>query len=131
MKTKTVTYEYHHMGIPTHESRPGERYSSTFGMYTSGGENSEFRVQYHRFDEDSPLHPILKNKPHVAFKVDSIDEAILDKEVVLGPYFPFEGFRVAVIIDAESGAPIEFIETSLSEEEIWGEPKVGSVIYPE
>jgi hypothetical protein len=131
MKTKTVRYEYHHMGIPTDQVRPGERYSSTFKMYTSGGENSEFRVQYHRFEEDSPLHPVLKTRPHVAFKVDSIDEAIQGKEVALEPYFPFEGFRVAVIIDAESGAPIEFIETALSEEEIWGEQKVGSVIYPE
>jgi hypothetical protein len=131
MTTKTVQYEYHHMGIPTNEVRPNERYSSTFKMYTSGGENSEFRVQYHRFEEDSPLHPILKTKPHVAFKVLDMDAAIENKNVVLGPYFPFEGFRVAVIIDEESGAPIELIETTLSEEEIWSGPKTGSVIYPD
>jgi hypothetical protein len=131
MTTKTVTYEYHHMGIPTHEIRPNERYSSTFKMYTSGGENSEFRVQYHRFEADSPLHPLLKTKPHVAFKVDDMDAAIKGRNVVLGPYFPFEGFRVAVVIDEESNAPIELIETLLSEEEIWSGPKTGSVIYPE
>lgn len=131
MKTKTVTYEYHHMGIPTDQKRPGERYSSTFKMYTSGGENSEFRIQYHRFEPDSPLHPILKTKPHVAFKVDSIDDAIQGKQVILGPYYPFDGFRVAAIIDEESGAPIELIETTLSEEEIWSGPKTGTVIYPE
>lgn len=131
MTTKTVKYEYHHMGIPTTQKREGEKYSSTFKMYTSGGQNSEFRIQYHRFEDDSSLHPLIKTVPHVAFKVKSIDEAIKGKEVILGPYFPFEGFRVAIIIDEESGAPVEFIETTLSEEEIWNTPKGKSVIYPE
>ncbi|QDQ25542.1 hypothetical protein FNU76_03780 [Chitinimonas arctica] len=131
MNTKTVTYEYHHLGIPTTQKREGERYSPTFKMYTSGGEDSEFRVQYHRFDDDCPLHLILKTVPHVAFKVSNLDEAINGKNVVLGPYCPFEGFRVAAIIDENSGAPIEFVETNLSEEDIWMKPKGNSVIYPE
>ncbi|VVC75602.1 hypothetical protein AQUSIP_08920 [Aquicella siphonis] len=129
MSIKTVTYEYHHMGIPTTQERPGERYSSTFKMFTSGGENSEFRIQYHRFEEDSPLHPLIKTVPHVAFRVSSIDEAIAGKTVILGPYYPFAGFRVAMIDD--HGTPIEFIETTLSEEEIWSGPKANSVIYPD
>lgn len=129
MSVKTVNYEYHHMGIPTTQVREGEKYSSTFKMYTSGGQGSEFRIQYHRFEEDSPLHPLIKTVPHVAFKVDSIDEAIEGKTVILGPYFPFAGFRVAIIDD--NGTPIEFIETTLSEEEIWYGSKQNSVIYPE
>lgn len=45
------------------------------------------------------------------------------------PYYPFEGFRVVMVeID---GAPVEFIETNLSEDEILGESHKGSVIYPE
>jgi hypothetical protein len=131
MTVKTVTYEYHHMGIPTTEPKEGERYSSTFKMYTSGGGNSEFRIQYHRFEPGCPLHPIIKNAPHVAFKVNSIDEAIKGKTVLLEPYFPLEGFRVAMILNEESQTAIEFIETTLSEDEIWNAPKKKSVLYPE
>ncbi|KTC77087.1 hypothetical protein [Legionella brunensis] len=129
MTVKTTTYEYHHMGIPTDIPREGEKYSSTFKMYTSGGENSEYRIQYHRFEEDSPLHPLIKTMPHVAFKVSQLDEAIKGKEVILGPYEPFPGFKVAMI--AECATPIEFIETTLSEEEIWYSSHKNSVIYPE
>ncbi|WP_133139880.1 helicase [Legionella genomosp. 1] len=124
-----MNYQFHHVGIPTTEVRPGERYSAPFKMYTSGGE-APTRIQYHRFEEGCPLHPLLQTKPHVAFKVDSIDEAIRGKNVILEPYFPFEGFKVAAI--EENGWPIEFIETSLSEEEIWGGSAYkNSVIYPE
>lgn len=129
MTVKTIRYEYHHMGIPTNTVHENERYSSTFKMYTSGGENTEFRIQYHRFDADSPLHPLLKSTPHVAFKVSNLEAAIQGKEVILGPYAPFPGFKVAAIV--ECGAPIELIETTLSEEEIWYGDHSNSVIYPE
>lgn len=123
-----MKYKYHHMGIPTQIPQPNERYSSKFKMYTTPGAN-EFRVQWHRFEANSPLHPLLQEVPHVAFKVDSIDEAIKDKKILLEPYYPFAGFRVA-IIECE-GAPIELIETKLSEAEIWGDSHKNSVIYPE
>lgn len=129
MSVKTTTYEYHHMGIPTDVPREGERYSSTFKMYTSGGADNEFRVQYHRFEADSPLHPLLKTLPHVAFKVDNLEATIKGKEVVLGPYEPIPGFKVAAII--ECGSPIELIETTLSEEQIWHGDHSNTVIYPE
>lgn len=122
-----VQYEYHHMGIPTDKPRVGEKYSPTFKMYTTRGDN-EFRIQWHRFEEGCPLHPLIQSVPHVAFKVSSIEEAIKGKVILLEPYYPFENFRVAMVeID---GAPIEFIETNLSEEEIWGDHHNGSMIYP-
>lgn len=123
-----MNYVYHHMGLPSKEKRTGERYSPTMKMYTSGGE-APWRVQYHRFEDGCPLHPLLQSKPHVAFKVDSIDEAIDGKHVLLAPYFPMKDFRVAVI--EEHGAVIEFIETSLSEEEIWDDSlHQDSLLYP-
>ncbi|KTD35290.1 hypothetical protein Lmor_0737 [Legionella moravica] len=128
MTVRTIKYEYHHTGIPTSEIREGEQYSSTFKMHTSGGQDSEFRVQYHRFEEGCPLHPLIQSKPHIAFKVDNLELAIQGKEVILQPYEPFSGFKVAMI--AEQGVPVEFIETTLSEEEIWYGNHENSVIYP-
>ena len=124
-----IRYEYHHMGIPTAAIRENERYSSTFRMYTSDAAGSNFHVQWHRFEQDSPLHPLIQSFPHVAFKVTSIDQAIEGKKVLLGPYFPFEGFRVVMIEDG--GIPVEFIETNLTEEEIWSGVKKPSWMYPE
>ena len=85
-------------------------------MYTWGYETSEFHIQWHRFDDDCPLHPLIKTIPHVAFKVPDLQEAIKGKKVILEPYFPLKGYQVAFI--EENGAPIEFVETDLTEEEI-------------
>lgn len=123
-----LKYEYHHMGIPTHEPKENEKYSSAFKMYTTPG-NNDFRIQWHRFEKGCHLHPLIQSVPHIAFKVNSIHEAIKGRKVLLEPYYPFEGFRVAMV--EIEGAPVEFIETHLSEDEIWGESHKGSIIYPE
>ncbi len=121
--------KYHHTGIPTTKKRADERYSETFKMYTSGGE-APTRIQYHRFEKGCPLHNLIQTKPHIAFKVDRIDEVIDGKNVILEPYYPFENFRVAMI--EENGMPIEFIETNLTETEIWNDSShKNSVIYPQ
>lgn len=128
MSANNLIYTYHHFGIPTHEVKANERYSSTFKMFTTDG-NNPFRIQWHRFEEGSSLHSLVQTTPHVAFKVNNLDEAIKRKNVILAPYLPFSGFRVAMIEVA--GAPVELIETTLTEEEIWGKQHTKSVIYPE
>lgn len=91
-------------------------------MYTADNPG-KFRVQWHRFTHDSPLYPLLKTVPHVAFKVNSLSAAIEGEEIILGPYEPIDGYRVAVINDA--GVPIELIETTLSDDEIWPRARSG------
>lgn len=111
-----MKYEYHHIGIPVNEPREGERYSSVMDMYTSGGELPA-RIQYHRFGPNCPLDKLIQTVPHIAYKVIDLDMAIKGKNILLGPYFPIENFRVAMI--EENGMLMEFIQTDLTENEIW------------
>lgn len=119
-----VLYEFHHIGIPSSAVRDNERYSPMYRMYTSDGDCELARVQYHRFEVDSPLHPLMRTSPHVAFKVDDLEKAVLGKDLILGPYEPIDGFRVAVIDD--HGFPVELIQTALSDEEVWGRARSGT-----
>lgn len=68
-------YSFHYLGIPTQEVKPNEHYSEKFKTYTSDNPG-KFRIQFHRFEEDSPLHPLIKNNPHIAFKVENLMTAI-------------------------------------------------------
>jgi Periplasmic binding proteins and sugar binding domain of LacI family len=109
-------YEYHHIGIPTTERREGERHTPDFEMWSSGYEGSEFRVQWMRFEDDCDLRPLIQTVAHTAFKVDDLDRAIQGRTVIHGPEEPLEGFRVAFREDGD--APIELIETELTEDEV-------------
>lgn len=124
----SFTKSFHHMGIPTTEVKPEERYSERFKMYTTNSINEQYRVQFHRYEKDCPLHKLIQTMPHIAYKVSNIDEAIKGEDVIMEKYEPFTGYKVAMI--AIKGVPIEFIETSLSEEEIWDTQKhKNSIIY--
>lgn len=117
-----VKYTFHHFGIPLQDGVFEGAYSEKAGMYTVDNPG-QFRVQWHRFKNSSPLHNLIKTVPHLAFKVDNLLRAIEDEEVILGPYEPIDGFFVAMIND--NGAPIELIETTLSDDEIWERARSG------
>jgi len=63
-----VQYEFHHLGVPTQDVKPNERYNSQFGIYTSDSDCGIVRIQWHRFDADSCVDPVLRMLPHPAFK---------------------------------------------------------------
>lgn len=70
------------------------------------------------------MHPLLRKQPHVAYKVNDLAAAIAGHTVILGPYEPIDNYRVAVIDN--TGVPVEFIETTLSDDEILGPGENGA-----
>ncbi len=63
-----------------------------------------------RFDNDSPIHDLIKMVPHIAFEVDDLDLELarFDFNILTPPNSPGDGIRVAMI--EHNGAPIELIE---------------------
>lgn len=117
-----ISYVFHHFGIPSDTKRPNEVFSKATGMYTSDNPG-KFRIQWHRFTPDSPLHELIRTVPHVAFKVDDLQAAIAGEDLLLGPYEPIDDYLVAIVND--NGVPIELIQTSLSDEELWDRARRG------
>lgn len=126
MQMNGVQCSFHHLGIPTTEIKPGERYSPRFDMYTSDSDCESMRIQWHRFGPASSMHPIIQSQPHAAFKVDHLQRAIAGMRLLLGPYEPIEDFCVAMIED--HGQPIELIETTLTDDEIWSKATTESIL---
>lgn len=100
--------QFHHVGIPTTERRPGERHLPELGLHVSGFEDSPYGVEWMRFDPDCPLPMLVQTVPHVAFEVDDLERELEGHEVLIEPNSPSEGVRVAFIV--HNGAPVEFLE---------------------
>ncbi len=100
-------WRYHHLGIPTDVPRPDETYLEQFKLFVSGFPTSPYGIEWMRFEEDSPLHPLIKTLPHIAFEVDDLDAALEGEEILHPPGSPSEGVRAAMIV--VDGAPVELI----------------------
>lgn len=110
--------KFHHYGIPTQEKRVDESFVEIgdFKFYSTPFEGNKWHIQWHRFPEGHGLPELITKVPHIAFQVDDLDAEIKGCKVLLSPYSPLKGFRVAII--EEQGVPIELVETSLTDEEI-------------
>lgn len=100
--------KYHHVGMPTKEHKAGEEYLSSYKIYHSGFESSEFGIEWMLYEDDCTLPEIVKTMPHIGFEVDDIINAIRGKKVIIEPNSPSDGVVVAFI--EENGFPIELLQ---------------------
>ena len=77
-------------------------------MHVSGYESSPFRIEWMRFDPDSPVPDLVQKVPHVAFEVHDLEAALDGREVLIEPNSPSPGVRVAFVVD--NGAPVELMQ---------------------
>lgn len=103
-------WKYHHIGIPTDKIMENEKYIPHLKFYVSGFEKSPFGIEWMRFEEDSPIHELIKRVPHIAFEVDNLDLELSKRnfEILTEANSPSDDVRVAMI--KHNGAPIELIE---------------------
>jgi len=102
--------KFHHIGIPTDQPKAGEVHLADACLFVTPVDASEHRIEWLRFEANSPLPDVLKTTAHVAYEVDDLDAALKDREILLEPFVPMEGVRVAFILD--HGAPVEYMQIS-------------------
>lgn len=100
--------KYHHVGIPNEEIRQDEIPIPAVKAHVTNAEANPYGIEWIRFEADSPMPNIVKRVPHVGFMVDDIDAMIEGKMVIVRPFEPLPGLKVAFIL--ENGAPIEFLQ---------------------
>ena len=100
--------QFHHFGVPVNTTQPDEIYIEGGKVHITDAETHPYRVEYLRFDADSPMHPDIQNKAHAAFMVENLDEALQGQDVITEPFDATDTLRVAFIND--NGAVIELME---------------------
>ena len=108
-------WKFHHLGIPTNNMMPNEKYLPQFKFYVSGFSTSPFGIEWMRFEQDSPIDNLIQTIPHIAFEVENLDFELKNRDfkIITEPNPPSDGVRVAMI--EHDGAPIELIEFEKTE----------------
>jgi len=100
--------ELHHFGIPTSVKQNKENYMEGAKLYVTDAANSPNKIEFLRFEKDSPLPKLLQTTAHIAYKVKDLKKAMAGKEVLMQPFSPAPGLQVAFVV--EEGIPIEFMQ---------------------
>jgi len=102
--------KFHHTGVITDQKQKGEVYVAATKVWVTNPEEHPYRIEFLRFEPDSPVAPPVSNRCHTAYVVDDLDAEIRGKKVVLGPFDALEGLRVVFIED--KGAVVEYMQFS-------------------
>ena len=100
--------QFHHIGLPTNESHPGEYFVEDTKVWVTDPRKHPYLVEYLRFEPESPVKGPVRDLPHVAYRVDDIATELLGEQVLIEPFEPSPNFTVAFIL--KNGAVIEFMK---------------------
>lgn len=108
MRSAVFMKTFHHIGMPTTEPQPNETYVEDTKVWVTRPEDHPMRVEFLRFEADSPVTGPLRDMPHVGFRVDDIRAALEGEDVILEPFSPMEGLEVAFFM--KDGAVFEYMQ---------------------
>ena len=104
----SVTYRYHHVGIPTARPIAGMIHLDHLRIACTDHGSNPVGIQWMCYDAECPVPPLVREVAHVAFEVDDLELALVGKKVIIPPNSPSPGVLVAFI--EEAGAPIELLQ---------------------
>jgi hypothetical protein len=108
-----VKMEFSHIGLITNEKKPGMRYVPATKVWVNDFQNHPYHVEWLYFEADTPVTGPVREKPHVAYMVDSIKEASKGLKELLAPFDG--GIATVAFYETKDGAVVEFME--MKEEE--------------
>jgi hypothetical protein len=100
--------EFDHIGIPAPDKRDGMRFLESKRLWLTSPADHPYRVEWLWYEDGSPEAELVRTRPHVAYRVDSLEEALAGQQVIAEPFDVFGAVRVGFI--EVDGAPIEFVE---------------------
>ena len=71
-------------------------------------------IEYLRYEPESPVTGPLREKPHVAFRVEDLEWEIEGENVILGPFDANENLRVVFIY--RDGLVYEFMQSKVGKD---------------
>ena len=101
---------FDHVGLPTDQKHPEEMWVEETRVWVTDPLRDPQRIEWLRFEADTPLKGPVREMPHMAFRVDNLEREIEGAEILLGPFQPTPALRVVFVL--KDGAVFEFMESS-------------------
>jgi hypothetical protein len=109
--------EFDHVGLRTFKKQDEEDWVEATRVWVTNPKKHPFNVELLRYEDDSPASKTLKENPHIAYRVDNLEEASKGMKVLLAP-FEVGGFLKVGFFEYSDGTVIEFMQY-LADKDKW------------
>lgn len=111
--------KFDHIGLITDERQANEDWVEATKVWVTNPKTHPLGVEWLRFEPDTPVTGPVRDKPHVAYQVENLDEASKGMKVLLEPFWANEKLRVG-FFEYTDGSVVEFMEYTGSADEWFG-----------
>ena len=100
--------KFDHIGLITDEKKENETWVEATRVWVTDFKNHPYKIEWLRYEADSPVSGPVRETAHVAYQVDSIEKASEGLKVLLGPFDV--GFAVVGFYETRDGGVVEFMK---------------------
>ena len=100
---------FDHLGLTTSRRQSGERYVERTRVWVTDPAAHPYRVEWLRYEPESTVPALIRDNPHLAFRVDSIAREREGLETLIEP-FPSVAGHVVGFFRADDGVILELME---------------------
>jgi len=101
--------KFEHIGLITEEKKAGEDFVESTRVWVTNPKEHPFHVEWLRYEPDSPVKGPVRERAHVAYSVENLQEASKGLRVLLEP-FEVGGFARVGFYEYQDGAVVELME---------------------
>lgn len=99
---------FDHVGIPTDEPQADEQFVEETRVWVTNPRRHTYRVEYLRFEPDSPVAEVARTLPHVAYRVRDLEPWLQGAEIVIQPFVVKNWATIAYVL--KHGHCIEYMQ---------------------
>jgi hypothetical protein len=101
--------KFDHIGLITDIKKEDESWVEATRVWVTDYSKHPYRVEWLRYELDSPVTGPVREKPHIAYEVDDLAKVSEGLKVLLEPFEAVGGVRVG-FYEYEDGTVVEFME---------------------
>jgi len=114
---------FDHIGLITETKKDDEDWVESSRVWVTNPKTHPFKVEWLRYEPDTPIAGPVREQPHIAFRVERLDQASQGMKVLLEP-FEVGGFVRVGFYQADDGVVVELMEY-LGDEGTWFDKDCG------
>lgn len=91
-------YQFDHVGITTTEPQPDENWVEQSKLWVTNPGNHPEHIEFLRYRDDSTVPAIIRNNPHIAYRVDDLQPHLRGVEILISSFIVGDFLEVVFVL---------------------------------
>jgi hypothetical protein len=105
-----LSRSFHHIGLRAFEPKPKEDLVTATKTWVTNPMDDPNRIEFLRYEPDSPIEEEFKNTPHIAYVVEDLAAHLVGKDIYLEPFEVGSPPFATVAFTREDGLFVEYMQ---------------------